>query len=227
VSRAGDAANLLVAAPALAAITWSARRGSLLGLLAWPGALFYLFYVYAIYSLAAPLTALTFLHLGIALTSLWTLARLLAAIPAAAVAGGLSTPPVRWVGYGLVTVAGLAYAGLIVTGLAMLQQSDQLILRSQWVVDCLVGTPALLAPGYLLLRRHPLGYVTITGAVLVSGIGGLAYVLAGTLDPVLTDRPSQPAVVAVHAVITLLDAALLTVIARQLRHRRPPAEPDC
>jgi hypothetical protein len=225
VSRAGDAANLLVAAPALAAATWSARRGSLLGLLCWPGALFYLFYVYVIYSVAAPLTALTFLHLGIALASLWALARLLADIPATTVAGRLSTPPVRWVGYGLVAVAGLAYAGLIATGLTMLQESDQLNLRPQWVVDCLIGTPALLAPGYLLLRRHPLGYVTVTGAVLVSGIGGLAYVLAATLDPVLADRPSQPAVIAVHAVVTLLDAALLTVVARQLRHRGPPVEP--
>jgi hypothetical protein len=223
VSRAGDAANLLVAAPALAAATWSARRGSLLGLLAWPGALFYLFYVYVIYSVAAPLTALTFLHLGIALASLWALARLLADIPARQSPAAVD-PAVRC-GYGLVAVAGLAYAGLIATGLTMLQESDQLNLRPQWVVDCLIGTPALLAPGYLLLRRHPLGYVTVTGAVLVSGIGGLAYVLAATLDPVLADRPSQPAVIAVHAVVTLLDAALLTVVARQLRHRGPPVEP--
>jgi hypothetical protein len=41
VSRAGDATNLIVILPSLLASMWLARRGSLIGLLLWPGALFY------------------------------------------------------------------------------------------------------------------------------------------------------------------------------------------
>jgi hypothetical protein len=157
VSRAGDLANLAVTAPALLATMWQARRGSMLGLLLWPGALFYVVYVYAIYAFAATFTTLVFAHVGIALISAVTLVRLLAGISQDGVSRQLSTLPARGIGLALVAISVLAYAGLIGTGLAILHDSDQIALRPQWVVDCLIGTPALLASGALLQRRRPLG----------------------------------------------------------------------
>jgi hypothetical protein len=41
VSQGGDVANLMLGWPALLGGMWFARRGSLIGLLLWPGALFY------------------------------------------------------------------------------------------------------------------------------------------------------------------------------------------
>ena len=40
VSRGGDAANLILGVPVLLGSVWLATRGSLIGLLLWPGALF-------------------------------------------------------------------------------------------------------------------------------------------------------------------------------------------
>src|SRR6266545_5600548 len=54
VSRGGDAANLVVGLPILLGSLWLARRGSLIGLLLWPGALFYMLYTYALYLVGAP-----------------------------------------------------------------------------------------------------------------------------------------------------------------------------
>jgi hypothetical protein len=48
----------------------------------------------------------------------------------------------------------------------------------------------------------------------VSGVGGLAYVVAAVLDPPLTDHRLQPAVIGVHVAIAVVDAALLAVIVR-------------
>ena len=43
-----DALNLVVGLPILLVSMWLARRGSLIGLLCWPGALFYILYVYTL-----------------------------------------------------------------------------------------------------------------------------------------------------------------------------------
>jgi hypothetical protein len=49
-----DVVNLLIGLPALLLSVWTGRRGSLGGLLCWPGALLYVFYNALIYSLAMP-----------------------------------------------------------------------------------------------------------------------------------------------------------------------------
>ena len=51
-----DALNLLVGLPLLLGSAWLARRGALIGLLLWPGALFYVLYDYGYYALGAPST---------------------------------------------------------------------------------------------------------------------------------------------------------------------------
>lgn len=60
-----DAFNLVVGLPILLGSMWLARRGSLAGLLLWPGALFYALYAYAIYLLGAPFTGLVFAYVAL------------------------------------------------------------------------------------------------------------------------------------------------------------------
>lgn len=55
---AHDGFNLVVGLPILLGSLWLARRGSLIGLLLWPGALFYVLYTYALYVVGAPFSAL-------------------------------------------------------------------------------------------------------------------------------------------------------------------------
>jgi hypothetical protein len=87
----------------------------------------------------------------------------LAGIPRESVVRSFSTLPARGLGLTLVVISALAYAGLIGTGLTILNDAGQLGLRPQWVVDCLLGTPALLVAGALLWRRRPVGYLTAPG----------------------------------------------------------------
>jgi hypothetical protein len=49
-----DTLNLTVGLPILLGSMWFAWRGSLIGLLCWPGALFYVLYVYTFYVLDMP-----------------------------------------------------------------------------------------------------------------------------------------------------------------------------
>src|ERR1035437_10237293 len=52
-----DLFNLVVGLPILVGALWLARRGSLIGLLLWPVALFYLVYTYLHYLVGAPFSA--------------------------------------------------------------------------------------------------------------------------------------------------------------------------
>lgn len=213
VSRGGDAANLAVGLPALLSSMWLARRRSLLGLLLWPGALFYVLYAYALCLLAAPFSGLFFGYVALVTLSSWTLAALVAGIDAGEVRRRLASAPARGVGGALVAIAALAYLGLTAASAAALGAGEP-VMRAQWVVDYAVGTPALLLGGVLLLRRAPLGYAAAAGLLLVSGLNGLAFAASAVLDGALAGRPVEPAVVSVHLVIAAASLAILARFAR-------------
>ena len=180
VSRAGDAASLVVVLPSLLVSMWLARRGSLLGPLLWPGALFYALYTYAIYLGGAPFTVLVFGYVVLVIVSAATVIGIVAAIDGDQVRQRLATAPARAVGGALVVIAVMAYAGLTVTALSMLgSPPSELGFRAQWVVDCTLGTPVLLLGGTLLWRHASVGYAAAPGLLLVSGLGGVAFAVAG------------------------------------------------
>lgn len=59
---------------------WLARRGSLIGLLLWPGTLFYVLYGYAFYLIGVPFNALFLLYVALVTVSTYTMIGLLASI---------------------------------------------------------------------------------------------------------------------------------------------------
>ncbi len=75
-----DLFNLVVGLPILVGALWLARRGSLIGLLLWPGALFYLAYTYVHYLVGAPFSALFLGYVAIVALSAYTTIGLVASI---------------------------------------------------------------------------------------------------------------------------------------------------
>ncbi len=205
---------------------WLARRGSLIGLLLWPGALFYVLYAYALYLVAAPFNGLFFGYIALVTLSAWTLIGIVASIDGEEVRRRLAAAPARSVGGSLVLIALMAYAGLTATAVSALGSSaNEPGMRPQWVVDYALGTPALLLGGVLLWRRATLGYVAATGLLLVSGLNGLAFAASAVLDGLLAGRSIEPAVVAVHLVISGVSFALLAFLDRGAAGRQPVGQP--
>jgi hypothetical protein len=226
ISRGADAANLLLVLPILLGSMWLARRGSLIGLLLWPGALFYVVYAYVPYVVGAPFTALFFVHVGLVTVSGFTIIGILASIDADDVRQRLARGPARNVGAALVVIALLAYAGLI--GLAVSALGDpatEVGTRPLAVADWVVGTPVLLVGGLLLWGRAALGYVVGPGTLLVSGLGGVAFAIAAVVDNMLGGPQTEPAVVGVHLAIATVSIGLLVHFARGATrsHVVPPA----
>ena len=216
VSQGGDAANLVLV-PILLGAMWLARRGSMIGLLLWPGALFYALYAYAIYLVGAPFTVLVFAYVALVVLISSTLIGIVSGIDGEDVRHRLAGAPVRSVGGALVVIALLAYAGLTATAISMLASPTvEAGLRPQWVVDCALGTPVLLLGGALLLRRLSLGYVTAPGLLFVSGLGGVAFSVAAVIDNLLSGPQTETAIIATHLLISAVSFALLAFFVRSI-----------
>jgi len=227
VSRGGDAANLVVGLPVLLSSMWLARRGHLIGLLLWPGALFYVLYTYALYLVGAPFSALFLAYVGLVTLSAYTTIGIVASIDGEAVRQRLTFAPVRIVGGALIGLAVLAYAALTFVVMATLANPSggDPLLRPQWIIDYTVGTPVLLIGGVLLWRRTGLGYVTAGGLLFVSGVNGVAFAVSGLLEALITASPVDLAVIAVHLAISAISFVILVLFLHGAARRQHTATP--
>jgi hypothetical protein len=226
VSAGADAANLVLVLPILLGTMWLARRGSLIGLLLWAGALFYTLYAYVPYLVGAPFSGLFFVHASLVTLSAFTVIGILACIDGAEVRQRLSGAPARGVGAALLVIAVAAYAGLAGTAIAALgDPASEAATRPLAVADWALGTPVLLAGGVLLWRRAPLGYVAAPGLLLVSGLGGVVFAVAAVVDDLLSGPQTEAAVIAVHLVISAVSLALLAWFMRGAMRGQPLARP--
>jgi len=104
-----DAVNLFIGLPILLGSMWLAWRGRLIGLLGWPGALFFVFYNYTVYVFAMPLNWTFPLHLILMTLSAYALIGLIAGIDGKAVQKRLTgAVPERFAG-GVLAGLGLLF----------------------------------------------------------------------------------------------------------------------
>jgi hypothetical protein len=187
---AHDLFNLAVALPLLLATLWAARGGSLLGLLLWPGALFYVLYTYALYLIAAPFGPLFLGYVLLVVLSAYTTIGLVASIDRAAVRDRLSgAVPARTIGGILVALALLTVgqdAGGAVASALVGGHPTEPLARNVWTADLVIGVPATLIGGVLLWRRAGLGYVVAPGLLFAFGLTPIALAAMLALQPWLT-----------------------------------------
>lgn len=191
-----DALNIVVGLPILLGSMWLARRGSLIGLLLWPGALFYVAYDYGYYVLGAPYTVFFLPYIGLVTLSMYAAVAVVIGIDAAAIRERVSGAlPVRLVGGFLAGIALLFTTLWTALNLSAATGSTPVdpILRVVTIMDLSLQLPALLLGGVLLWRRAPIAYVVSAGLLLqaaaylagLSAITLLQEALIGTpLDPI-------------------------------------------
>jgi hypothetical protein len=178
-----DMVNLAVGLPALLGSMWLARRGLLVGLLFWPGALLYVLYIYLAYTIGVPFNALFLVYLLLVPLSAYTLIGLVASIDAGEVRRRLTgAVPARAAGgilAGLAILFGLMQVAEVATALVGREYIDDLYLAPM-VADFAVMIPAWLTGGLLLWRREALGYVGGTGLLFLGSVLfiGITFILA-------------------------------------------------
>jgi len=80
-----DVVNLFLGLPILLGSLWLARKGRLIGLLFWPGALLYVTYNFIAYAAAMPFSLSFTLYLALVILSMYSIYVLLSSMDAAAV----------------------------------------------------------------------------------------------------------------------------------------------
>ena len=186
-----DVVNLIIGLPILLGSMWLARRGKLVGLLFWPGALLYILYNYIAYIFGMPFSLLSFVYLVLVLLSTYCILDLLKSIDKKSVQEQLSEGvPVRTSGWVLV-VFGVLFTfraiGMIAEG-----STNQTILPISeigvLIADIVIST-LFIAGGVLLLRRSSLGYVSGLGLLFVASMLFIGLIMVLLLQPLLTDAP--------------------------------------
>jgi hypothetical protein len=205
-----DLFTLVVGLPILLGSLWLARRGRLLGLLCWPGALLYVLYIYLSYVIGVPIKAPFVVYLALIPLSAYTLIGVVASIDAAAVRGRLAgAVPQRAAGailVGMAVLFTLINLGAIVATLTG-PAADDLLELPVWIADSAVIAPAWLVGGLLLFQRKPLGYVAGTGLLLLGGMLFVGAVLALAFPAFYRAEPLD-----VPAILFVLVAGLICFV---------------
>jgi len=201
-----DAVNLLIGVPILLGSMWLARRGQLIGLLFWPGALLYVLYNYLAYVFAMPVGVPFMVSLTLATLSAYAIIGLVSSIDATAVKR-------RLVGAVPERVAGAALAGLgtlffvrvlaVIVGARANHTPVGTTELAVLVADA-VTSPVSIIGGLLLWQRKPLGYVAGMGLLFQSSMLFIGLIIFMLLQPLLTTAPFNPVDVVVVFIMGLV-----------------------
>jgi len=186
-----DVVNLLIGAPILLGSMWLARRGQLIGLLFWPGALFYVLYNYIAYVFGMPFNVVFLLYLTLVTLSVYTIIGLVASIDGTAVQQRLAgVVPERAAG-GVLAGLGILFSLRVIGAIvgALVNQTSVATTELSVLVSDFVTSPAWVIGGVLLWRREALGYVTGMGLLFQSSMLFIGLISFMLLQPLLTAAP--------------------------------------
>jgi len=188
---ANEFVNLFIGLPVLLISLWLWRRGQLVGLLLWPGALLYILYNYIAYLIGVPFGWLSFVYLVLVVLSAYLLFYLLSVMDQTSIQEQLAGDmPVKIAGLVLVGLGALFLLralGMIVTtslNQMALPRSEIGVLTADVILSLI-----WIAGGVLLLRRRPLGYALGLGLLFSGSMLFIALIVFLLLGPVLTGMP--------------------------------------
>jgi hypothetical protein len=186
-----DVVNLLIGLPILLGAMWLTRRGRLIGLLFWPGALFYATYNYIAYAVARPLTLPFIIYLALVALSVYALILLFSGVDMATVHQRLGgAVPERFAGGVLVGFGALFFLWSIGQGVNALTGQAALGGPALGVlVADLVTTPVWMAGGVSLWRRRALGYAAGAGLLFQASMLFVGLLVFFILQSLLAATP--------------------------------------
>jgi len=201
-----DVVNLLIGVPILLGSMWLARRGQLIGLLFWPGALLYVLYNYLAYVFAMPVGVPFMVSLTLVTLSAYAIIGLGASIDATAVKQRLiGAVPERAAGAALTGLGTLFFVRVlaVIVGARANQTPIGTTELAVLVADA-VTSPVSIIGGLLLWQRKALGYVAGMGLLFQSSMLFIGLIIFMLLQPLLTTAPFNPVDVVVVFVMGLV-----------------------
>ena len=190
---ANDAVNFLVGIPILLACMWLTKRGKLIGLLCWSGALLYTLYNYIAYVVGMPFSWIMPGSILLVTLSAYSIFILVKSIEWGNVKTKLAGKVSEKFSGGVLTVYGVAFFFLavgVITGTSANQGSISMTDVGVAIADLVLST-LLFIGGILLFRRKPLGYASGMGLLFAASALFIGVILVVLLQPVLTNAPFE------------------------------------
>lgn len=184
-----DVINLLIGLPILLGSMWLTRRGNLIGLLFWPGALLYVLYNYTAYIFGLPISWIVLAYIALVLLSATAIFDLLFSIDRESVQEQLSgNVPVKISGWFLVLFGALfLFRAIGVLTEASTSGTALAVSEIGVLIADIVLSAFMIVGGALLLRRMPLGYTSGLGLLFAASMLFIGLIMILLLQPVLTD----------------------------------------
>ena len=186
-----DVVNLFLGLPILLLSIWLAYRGQLVGLLFWPGAVFYGLYNYIVYLFAVPLTMMYPVYLLIVTLSLYTTIGLIASIDGESVEQRveenvpIKLAAVPLLGFGVIfMLRAFGIMGETISAQATLPGTELGLLVADFI-----ACAAWVIGGVLLWRRQPLGYVGGMGLLFSTSMLFVGVIAVLLLQPLFSGGP--------------------------------------
>ena len=186
-----DVINLILGLPLLLSSMWFTRRGKLIGLLCWPGALLYVIYNYLVYLFGMPLSWLTLGYMALVLSSAHSIFELLRSIDQKSVQQQLSgVIPVKIGGWFLVVFGTLFISRAVgMIAQANISQASFPVTEVGTLIADVVISTLWIVCGTSLLQQKPIGFVSSPGLLFVASTLFISLVLFLFLQPILTNAP--------------------------------------
>jgi hypothetical protein len=188
---ANDVVNFVVGLPILIVTMWLTKRGKLIGLLCWPGALLYTFYNYIAYIFGMPFSWVILLYILLNMLSAYAIFILMKGIEWNKVKDKLAGKiPEKFTG-GFLVFYGVAFFLLALSVITGTNADQGTVSKPDIGVSIadMVLSALLFIGGILLFRRKPLGYVSGMGLLFAASTLFIGVILIVLLQPVLTNAP--------------------------------------
>ena len=186
-----DVVNLFIGLPILLGSMWLARRGKLIGLLFWPGALFFVLYNYSVYVFAMPLNVAFLLHLALITLNVYTIIGLVANIDGKVVQQWLTGAVPERVAGGILAGLGLLFFLMVIGNIvyALISQTPIAETELALYTSDFLFAPSWVIGGVLLWRRKEFGYVIGLGLLFQASMLFIGLIISLLLQPFLTTAP--------------------------------------
>ena len=183
-----DVVNLVIGVPILLISMWFAKKGRIVGLLLWPGAIFYVLYNYLAYIFALPFNLMFLPNLILVTLSTYTLIGFVANIDGTEVKQRLSGLVPEKLSGGIILSFGLIYlirVCVIAIG-ANIDGSEITATELAPMISDFILCPAWIIGGVLLWRKQALGYVSGLGLLFQASMLFIGLIIYMLIQPSLT-----------------------------------------
>jgi len=219
-----DIVNLFIGLPILLGSMWLAKRGKLIGLLIWPGALFYVFYIYIIYVFSMPLNIAFFIYLTLVTLSAYTMIGLVVNIDGTVVKNSLGESVAERACGGILVGLGTLFflrAGFVLVD-AIINYSELPVTELALNTADFLIAPALVIGGVLFLWSNAFGYLTGLGLLFQTSMLFVGLIFLLIMRPFISTEKFVTSDVLIIFVMGMVSFVPLGIFLRGAALKRKP-----